>query len=222
MNLSSWDRYSPLAAIGTVILWAAGIFTIESGDAPEEGNAAQAVAYFEDDRMTIYVGAMLVMAGALLLIWHVANLREAVLARAPQSTRLGSVVFGGGLAAAIFAMGLPVAQIGGAFAGEEEGQLEPGAAQALYFASDGFFIATMYGAALLVLSTAVAILVTGLFPRWLAWVSILLGIWLLIAPIGWLALIFVFPLWLIVTSVLLWRQMNALAMPMPATSTPLE
>ena len=222
MSIADWDRYSPLAAIGTVILWAAGIFTVESGDTPSEANAQEAVAYFEDDRTTIYVGSMLIMAGALLLIWFVSTLREAIVARAPQSIRLGSVVFGGGLAAAIFAMGLPAAQIGGAFAGEEPGELEPGAAQALYFATDGLFVATMYSAALLVLATAVAIFRTRVFPVWLGWISVPLGIWLLIAPIGWLALIFVFPAWLIVVSVLLFRATTAAGpAATPASSTPL-
>ena len=222
MNRSSWDQYAPLAAIGTVILWAAGVFTVESGRTPSEGDASEAVAYFEDDRTTIYIGSMLVMAGALLLIWFVATLREAIVARAPQSTRLGSVVFGGGLAAAIAAMSLPVAQVGGAFAGEEEGELEPGAAQALYYATDGFFVVAMYGAALLVLATAVAIFRTRIFPVWLGWASVLLGIWLLIAPIGWIALIFAFPLWLIVVAVLLWRATTAAGpATAPASSTPL-
>jgi hypothetical protein len=35
---------------------------------------------------------------------------------------------------------------------------------------------------------------------------LLLALWLLIAPIGWLALIFGVPLWILVVSVLLYRQ----------------
>jgi hypothetical protein len=217
MRMSSWERFAPLAAIGTVILWASGFFVIESGNTPEDGSAAEAVAYFEDDQVTIFIGAMLVMAGALLLIWFVATLREAVVARAPESTRLGSVVFGAGLAVGIFAMALPTAQMGGAFAADADAPLEPAAAQALWYASDGFFIATMYAAALFVIATAVGILRTRMFPTWLAWVSIVLGIWLLIAPIGWIALIFVFPLWLLLVSVLLWRSTTA---PAPAATTP--
>jgi hypothetical protein len=219
MRMSSWERFAPLAAIGTVILWAIAIFVVESGNTPDEGSAAEAVAYFENDRTTIYLGSMALMAGSLLLIWFAATLREAVVARSPESTRLGSVVFGGGLAVGIMTMALPTAQIGGAFAAEDA-TLEPAAAQALWFASDGFFIASMYAAALFVIATAVGILRTGLFPAWLGWVSIVLGIWLLISPIGWIALIFVFPLWLILVSVLLWRSTTAPSTTAPAPSAP--
>jgi hypothetical protein len=217
MSMSTWDRYAPLSAIGTVILWAAGFVTIESGNTPENGSPAEALAYFEDDRMTIYLGAMLIMLGSLLLIWFTATLREAVVARSPESTRLGSVVFGGGLATALLSMALPTAQIGGAFAGEADAPLDPAAAQALWYGSDGFFIATMYGAALFVFATAVAIFRTRMFPVWLGWVGMLLTIWLLLSFIGWIALIFVFPVWLIVVSVLLWRSTTA---PAPAAATP--
>ncbi len=202
-----WGRWAPLAALGTVVLWGAGFFTVESAEHnPENGTGAEAVVYFEEDAMSIYLGSMLLMAGSLLLIWFVSTLRSRI--DGGFSSRLGSVVFGGGLATAMFAMALPAAQIGGAFAGEEdEAQLEPGAAQALWYATDGFFIATMYGAALLVLATSVAVVSRRLaLPRWLGWVGFLLAVWLLIAPIGWLALIFVFPAWLILVAVLLLRS----------------
>ncbi|HKB20389.1 MAG TPA: hypothetical protein VKC65_05190, partial [Gaiellaceae bacterium] len=61
------------------------------------------------------------------------------------------------------------------------------------------------------LATAVFLLATGLvslstraFPGWLTWASLVLAVWLLIPPIAWAALLFGFPLWLIVVSVLLW------------------
>jgi hypothetical protein len=205
-----WGRWTPLAAIGTVILWTAGLFVVEGAEHnPDEGTGAEAVAYFQDDAMNIYLGSMLIMAGSLFLIWFVSVLRSRV--EGGYASRLGSVVFGAGLATAMFAMALPAAQVGGAFLGEEdEGVMEPAAAQALFYATDGFFIATMYAASLLVLATTVATLSGRLaLPRWLGWIGILLGIWLLIAPIGWLALIFAFPAWLVLVAVLLFRSERA-------------
>ncbi len=202
-----WARWSPLTAIGTVILWAAGVFTIEAADnSPDSGTAAEALAFFQGDELNIYLGSMFLMAGSLLLIWFVSTLRARIDGGAPS--RLGSVVFGSGLGAALFAMSLPAAQIGGAFAGEDgDAELEPAAAQALYFATDGFFVATMYAASLLVLATSIAVLSRRLaLPRWLGWASILLGVWLLIAPIGWIALIFVLPVWLVAVGVLLYLR----------------
>jgi hypothetical protein len=205
-----WGRWAPLAAIGTVILWGAGFFTVESAEHnPDEGTGAEAVIYFQEDAMNIYLGSVLLMGGSLLLIWFVSTLRSRI--AGGFASRLGSVVFGAGLAIAMSAMALPAAQVGGAFLGEEDEEvMEPAAAQALFYATDGFFIAAMYASALLVLATTVAILSGRLaLPRWLGWAGILLGIWLLIAPIGWLALVFVFPVWLILVAVLLLRAESA-------------
>lgn len=46
----------------------------------------------------------------------------------------------------------------------------------------------------------------GALPRWLAWLSFLLALVLAIIPIGWAGLIFVFPIWVLATSVLLYLR----------------
>ena len=56
------------------------------------------------------------------------------------------------------------------------------------------------------IATAVAVLRTGILPRWLAWVSLALALLLLIPPIGWLGLIFGLPLWTLLVSFLLWQR----------------
>jgi uncharacterized protein (DUF58 family) len=40
-------------------------------------------------------------------------------------------------------------------------------------------------------------------PAWLAWITVLLGVLMLIPPIGWAGLLFFFPLWVVLVSVLL-------------------
>jgi hypothetical protein len=45
---------------------------------------------------------------------------------------------------------------------------------------------------------------TASLPRWLAWVSLVVALALIILPIGWAALLFAFPLWVLVVSYLLW------------------
>jgi hypothetical protein len=57
---------------------------------------------------------------------------------------------------------------------------------------------------LLVASAMVALRYGGL-PRWLAWIQVLVALVLLSGVIGWAALIFAFPVWVLVTSYLLWR-----------------
>jgi hypothetical protein len=61
----------------------------------------------------------------------------------------------------------------------------------------------------LILATGMVVLRTRALPVWLGWVSLGVGLWLLIPPIGWAALISAFPLWVIVVSLLLYRRGEA-------------
>ena len=56
------------------------------------------------------------------------------------------------------------------------------------------------------MTTAIAILRLRVLPVWWAWVSLLVALVLLIPPIGWAALIFGLPIWVLVTSLLLYLR----------------
>lgn len=206
--LERWDRFAPLTGIWTVVLWLAAIFVIEGlGDTPDEGSPQEAQAYFQNDENSIYVGAVLFFLGAVVLIWWSGALRAAIASEGGLGERLASIVFGAGIATAVLSMALPASQIGGAFAANEaDAELSPDAAQALWYAGDGFFVATEFAAALLLVATAIAIFRTRFLPVWLAWLSLVIALVLVIPPIGWAALIFGFPIWIVLTSVLLWRR----------------
>ena len=62
-------------------------------------------------------------------------------------------------------------------------------------------------------SFAVLVLRTAIVPRWWAYVSLLVGVVLVIGPIGWAALIFGTPIWALVTGFMLDRKVGA-----PATA----
>jgi hypothetical protein len=55
-------------------------------------------------------------------------------------------------------------------------------------------------------------------PRWLGWFGLVITILLLIPPIGWAALLFLLPLWLILAGVALWRR-PAVQVERPAPAT---
>ncbi len=89
----------------------------------------------------------------------------------------------------------------GAFANDA---LEPAAAQSLGMMSFIFFIAAQVFAAAFFVAPALAAIRSGVLPSWLAWVSVALAV-VLLTPIGFLALLIGFPLWVLVVSVLLWQ-----------------
>jgi hypothetical protein len=205
--LERWERFAPLTGIAAVVFWVLGVVIVESGDTPDDAPAAEIVRYFENDEASIYLGVLSLFLGSLFFVWFAGSLRAVVAAAEGGVARLASVVFGFALAKAIFDVSVGVPQMSGAFtANETEAVLTPGAAQALWAAGDGFFVAAAYAAAFFLLATAIAILRWSVLPRWLAWVNVLVAIVLLIPPIGWAALIFAFPLWVLLVSVLLYRQ----------------
>jgi hypothetical protein len=207
--LERWERFAPLTGVAAVVFWILGIIIIEGfGDTPgDNAPAADIVRYFENEEGSIYLGGLALTIGSLLLIWFAGSLRATIASAEGGVQRLASIVFAAAVAKAIFDIAFIAPQIAGAFgANESTAPLEPGAAQALWFAGDGFFVAAEYTAMLLMVAFVVAVLRFGVLPRWLAWVSLLLAVVLLIPWIGWAGLIFGIPLWVIVVSLLLYAR----------------
>ena len=61
----------------------------------------------------------------------------------------------------------------------------------------------------LLVGTAIVVLRTKVFPAWVAWLSLLIAVVLWIGPIGWAALIFAFPIWVLIVSTYLLRGARA-------------
>ena len=187
-----------------VLAWLIGVFAVESGDEGRE-TPAELLAYFENDEVSIYIGAVCFFAGSAALIWFGGVLRTTIAATGLD--RLASIVFGAAVAISVLSMSLVAPNVSGAFAANEsDSPLTPEAAQALWIAGDGFFVATEFAVALLLVAAAIAALTTRFLPAWLAWLSLLIAVVLVIPPIGWAALIFAFPIWILLVTYFLWRR----------------
>jgi hypothetical protein len=201
-RLERWARYAPLTGVAAVVFWVVGFFLFLSTDVEGAEEAAEILAGYESDENAILFAGWVFVLGGVLFLWFLGSLRTRLLAAEGAPGRLTAIAFGGGIATAIFLMTLPLGDMAAALADE----LEPQAAQALNNIGTAGFIGAEFSAIALLVATALVALRTGVLPRWLGWVSLLLALWLLIAPIGWLALIFGVPLWILVVSVLLYRQ----------------
>jgi hypothetical protein len=208
MPLDRWDRFAPLTGIWAVLFWVLGVVVLEGvAGQPEDDTPQSILAFFEGEETGIYLGAILFFIGSAILIWWSGTLRASIAAAGGIGERLGAIAFGAGVATAVLSMAFTAPQVSGAFAANEsDAPLSPDAAQALWASSDGFFVATEFTAALLLVTTAIAILRLRVLPVWWAWVSLLVALVLLIPPIGWAALIFGVPIWVLVTSLLLYLR----------------
>ena len=85
-------------------------------------------------------------------------------------------------------------------------EISAATAGAAHRLSDGFFVGAEIALILVFLAGAIAVLGSRLLPRWWAWLMILVAIVLVIGPIGWAALIFATPIWVLGTTAMLLRS----------------
>jgi hypothetical protein len=214
-------RWETLAGALAVLAWLIAVLIVEgSGDTGDE-TAADLLAYFEDEEGTLYVGGLIFFIGSALMIWFGGVVRSAIAAAGLD--RLAAVAMGSAVALAVTSMGLIAPQLGAAFgAGESDTPLSEEAAQALWYAGDGFVAASSVAAASLVAATGLAILRTRLLPSWLGWLSLLVGLALIVPFVHWAALFFAFPIWVLLVTWFLWTRADETPPPAPVTTTALE
>lgn len=211
-----WHRLAPLTGVVAVILWAIGVAVLEGADSPDsDARAIEALAYFKDHDDAILAGTFVFLLGGVFFLWFAACLRAALYRMEGSLGTLASTAYGGAIATGTCALLLPSSQAAGAF---DNDNLTPQAAQTLLMVGDIFFYAATFAAAVLMLATAIVILrARAVLPVWLAWITLVIGVALLIPWISWAALLFGLTLWTILVGLLLY--VNAPDKPAPPPHT---
>ena len=139
----------------------------------------------------------------LLFIWFLGSLRSHLLASEGGDGRLANLALRRWLVTAAIEMLIPAADDLGAL---DKDKIEASGASVLHHFSDAFFVATEYTLPILFFAAAIAAFRVDALPKSLGWLSVLIGVVLLIGPIGWAPLIFATPVWTLIVSTLLWRR----------------
>jgi hypothetical protein len=213
-----WHRLAPLTGVVAVILWAIGIAVLEGADAPDtDARAVEALAYFKNHDDAILAGTFVFMLGGVFFLWFAAFLRAALYRMEGSLGTLASTAYGGAIATGTCALLLPSSQAIGALNNDN---LSPQAAQTLLMLGDTFFYAAELAAAVLLIPTAIVILrARAVLPVWLAWITLVIAVVLLIPPIGWAGLIFGVTLWTILVGLLLYVKAPPKPAPPPHTTS---
>jgi hypothetical protein len=191
-----------------VVLFIVSTFVVESSDTPDdEAPATEIAAYYEGELGILVIGLLIAGLGGIALVWFLDGLRGHI---SIASEQLGRLAFFFGFGAVLFLMASALPDVAAAFATDElDRSLDPGAAEALFTLGDGFF----FGAEILLVGFFLFAGLAGVWaralPAWLGWVSLVLAVVALIPPVGWAVVVFGFPLWIILVSVLLWRWSGA-------------
>ncbi len=199
-----WERWSPLtgllAVAGMVIAFAL------VGSAPGSNDSdAKITSYFTSDshQTKSIVGFFVFLAGILLLLVFFSVLRTSLVAAEDGAGRLGALAFGSGVASAVLWLGAVIFFTGPALTADDAKSfhLDPNTFRLMSDTGYEFWVSAVITGALVVWATSTVALRTGLLPRWLGWLGILVGIIQLFA-------IFFFPVflywgWILVVAILL-------------------
>jgi hypothetical protein len=196
-----WERWATLSGALAVPFWIASVALISTKVKGSKGPEILA-NYHKHSDGTLLAG-LLWAIGIVLFIWFLGSLRSRYLAAEGGAGRLTALAYGGGIAAATIAALIPVADEVGAL---NKNDIDASGAAVLHHFSDGFFVAAEYTLPVFFFASAILVLRYAVLPKWLGWLSLLIGIVLLIGPIGWAAFIFATPIWILIVSVLLYMR----------------
>jgi hypothetical protein len=212
----NWARWWPLT--GILFAVAAFISIPLSSGADTHDTDQQILAHYADhsNRVSAFVSFFLFLGAIMVLIWFLALLRSRLILAEGRAGLLTALPFGAGLVAAaawVVANGLFTAPAA-AISDTSKFQLDPNTYRLLNNLGYGVWFSGTTVMALLVFAVAVLSLRTGFLPKWLAWLSLLVGITLLVS---FLFIPFVIFLgWLVVVSITLIARPWAPAAPATA------
>jgi hypothetical protein len=172
MNELTLQRLAPLSGVLFLILAVAAFALL--GETPmSDDSTAEVLDFWKDNEDEAQFSALLTALAAISLAWFGGVLRVALRKGDPDPGRLSAVAFGGALVAAT-----GIALFAGiAFAlGDTVGDVPPEVTQTLSVMNSDMFFPTAVGVVLMLLATGLVIVRSDVLPRWLGWVSIVLGV----------------------------------------------
>jgi hypothetical protein len=203
MDWARWERFAPLTGIVAVVLWVVGVIIESSTHYSEQDAPQEILAVFREDANTLITAGVVFAFGVVFFIWFLGSLRAALYAAEGGVGRLTSIAYGSGMLAALCLLLQIAPTVQGAF---NKNDLSADTAQSLQAMAESFFGGAEFTLLAMFVAVGVLILRTRVFGAWLGWVSLGIALLLAIVPIGWAGVVWAFPLWTIVTSVLLYRR----------------
>lgn len=198
------ERFGLLAGGIAGVVWVVAVFLLEgAGNPAEPDGGAEIVEFYRDERTMILIAATLHGLGGFLFLWFVASLRAVLGALTAPGWLTAATVIGGTAGGALM-----LSMMGGQSAGAttDAELLSPDTAIVFWRLAHIFFVGAEIALAVFVGALAVLALRSVALTRWLGWFGLVVTVLLLIPPIGWAALLFLLPLWLVAASVVLWRS----------------
>jgi hypothetical protein len=214
MSTSKFDRFLPIAGIlAGVLLVVVNALTWSS---PDSTDAADLAAYGSSHETRVMIAGFAMAYVAVLLAFFAVALRGAIRSGEADESTFSSVAFAGGLMVSIASALWSYVSLT-TLSAVTDGNTA--AVSAMVHFSSLSWLPWLIGSAVLYLSVGIGALRTAALPRWLAFVTIGLGV-LCLTGVGGIAVYLATPLWLIVAGFVLHQRLAAAAPPRTATAAP--
>jgi hypothetical protein len=196
-----WNRLGALAGVPFVGLVLAVTFL--TGSTPNsKASGAKVIAFYHTHHTREAVAAYLFALSVVVGMFFYGALRGH-LRQHPAAANLASTGFGG---AVLFAAGAALSAGTAATLVDVPTRLSPSAAQALnVVGSDLTYYLFGTGLVVVMLASGIAIVRSGLLPRWLGWAAIVIAVAAVSAVLFWAAFLAT-GLWTLITSVTMYRR----------------
>jgi hypothetical protein len=177
------ERWAPLGGIIFVVLMVVGTYFV--ADVPDPDAPQQAIADYLGDSANHtrdIIGAYMWVLGALAFLWFVTRLRSVLRGAEGGTGTLSNLVFGAGVvySALMMASGVTFAAVAYAIGFRDGTVSDPDFVRVLpQMAWMILLLGAGFAGLLLVLTASILSLQTGVLPRWLAWLGIVVAIVLL-------------------------------------------
>ncbi len=204
------DRLGRFARLGgalAAVLWVVSLVVLEGAGNPAGPSGGEEIAeFYRDNRTAILIAATLHVLGGFFFLWFVAALRS-VLDASGAASWLTTAMLVGGIAGGALLLGMTGGHSTGATT--DAALLTADTAIVFWRLAHGFFVAAEVALAVFLGALSILALRRVVLPRWLGWFGVVVTVLLLIPPIGWAALLFLLPVWLIAASVIVWRRLGS-------------
>ena len=199
----------PLTGLVFIVLLIVGFIVM--GEPPDAEDPVQEIVdFYQDDKDSIEAGVFLLALGTVFFVFFANYLRTVF-----RETSLSATILVG---AAIFAVGGAIDGTISIAIAEAADDIEPASVQTLQALWDNDFLPLAIGITVFLVSIGTSILSTGLLPRWLGWLVLVVAL-ISVTPLGF----FAFPasgLLVLVLSVWLAMRERRASAPPPAAPPP--
>jgi hypothetical protein len=209
--LARWQRFEPLTGVVFVVLALISVLTAPGEDFLAD--PAEVADYYVDNSGRILVAAIIGGYAVFAFLCFVGAVRNRLRVTETPEGGLPALAFGGGVAAAALILVANTATMAGAFRADEDGEINPSVAAALNDVSSMIIgIAAPVALAVFVAATGLVSIGTGVLPRWLGWLSLVLALGFLLPYVSFIFWV-PFGVWVLAVSVLLYRRRGEQTLP---------